>query len=81
MFYSGQKVICVDAKERLNGPTGLIENETYTILCEPSMVAACYVVEVDPHPCQFFHEDRFRPALTKKTDISIFNKSPVLEDA
>ena len=77
-FYSGQKVICVNAADNGNGSTGLVKNAEYTVLRE--LDGGVLIVEVEPSPCWAFDGLRFRPALTKKTDISIF-RTRVLEDA
>jgi hypothetical protein len=79
-FYSGQKVVCVDAKERLNGPTHLALNGIYTVL-KSSIFWGVVLLEVDCFPSTGFHNDRFRPVLLKTTDISIFEQKPILEDA
>lgn len=79
VFYSGQKVVCVDAKERMNGPSLLVEGQVYTILDPARSVNGVTIVEVDPFPCPAFHADRFRPIVDKQTDISVF-KVKELED-
>lgn len=85
MFFAGQKVVCVNAKEIDNGPTGLVEGDVYTVLHDLPGVVGVQILEADPSPCMGFRSDRFRPALTKKTDISIFKQAPaptkIREDA
>lgn len=88
MFYSGQKVICVDAKPRLSYGTPLEEGRVYTVLrTQDCGCAGCakapgvLLVEVEPPGfcCSFWHT-RFRPAVDRKTGISVFAVKQ-LEDA
>lgn len=79
MFFPGQRVRCVNAKDRGNGPTGLVYDETYTILREIDF--GVLIHEVSPDPCMGFWDGRFRPAMVQKTNIRVTKKAPVKEDA
>lgn len=82
MFRAGQKVVCVDAS---GGPT-LTEGAVYTIhriegpfpgrfRDQIGEMYGVFLYEVEPDP-QFygFHPSRFRPAVDRPTDISVFTR-------
>lgn len=84
MFRVGQKVVCVDAKPRLelgNLPTLLTEGQVYTIATIGTYWGgACGVTLQEitmPAMGNYRYKsgwpvDRFRPAVERKTDISVF---------
>jgi hypothetical protein len=70
----GDEVVCIDAKPRNNGPTGLIEGQHYPLSAIwdcGECGFGCLVGELPlPTYCLGWHLDRFVPV--RKTDISIF---------
>lgn len=74
MFYVGQKVVCVDAKPRNYGTCSLVEGAVYTVRrVDPKYgVFLNEVRALFEHEGSGFFEDRFRPAVERKPDISIF---------
>jgi hypothetical protein len=90
MFYVGQKVVCINDKPRRpNSRLLLKRGAIYTIarvvdhsddpLCEGGDPLGLSLVEVpDLKETKCFYADywsgRFRPAVERKTDISIFTK-------
>jgi hypothetical protein len=84
MFVRGQKVVCINA----DGAPQLTLNAIYTIkevlpvllrrwmlTNETGDMAAVTLHEVEPSAlCCGFDLRRFRPAVSKKTDISIFTR-------
>lgn len=87
-FYVGQKVVCVDDSNGRNparrGPSGLVKGHVYTIssldpTTDQNGDLGVHVVEVVLPFVQSslgynvgFNTKRFRPAVERKTDISIF---------
>lgn len=79
-FYTGQKIICVDAE----GASMLQLNAEYTVLrvneCRLRRwrklireMSSLDLVEVAPEPGHHgFAPERFRPAVGRKTDIFVF---------
>ena len=80
MFRVGQKVVCIDAKPRKRGHVArLTEGSVYTISKlgpGDNDGAELFLVEMGAisHPWFGFYADRFRPAVERKTDISVFTK-------
>ena len=79
MFYTGQKVVCVDA----DGAVTLKLNAVYTIKTVVPVALAQWrrrvrmsigilLYEAEPTTGEDFAPERFRPAVERKTDISIF---------
>jgi hypothetical protein len=81
-FRAGQKVVCIDD----DGAPMLTKGQVYTIKSiDPLMIvkwrqkvmkmAALHLYEIDPDPrCHGFAPLRFRPAVDRKFDISIFTR-------
>lgn len=76
-FRVGQKVVCVDATSHSpdHESTGLCLNAIYTVAAAVDFyglecVRVCEVVS--PHPADLFRACHFRPAVERKTDISVF---------
>lgn len=73
-FRVGQKVVCVDVKNRNGNWLGLVKGAIYTI----SGLGKCrdgspgVSIEEDSDPTWIFFADRFRPIVSRTTDISIF---------
>ena len=95
MFRVGQKVECVDAKPRLgqsvwDGPT-LVKGRLYTIggvyLSDGEECVILDEIKRGPRALlegkPGFLASRFRPVVTRKTDISVFRAllNPVKEEA
>ena len=78
-FYSGQKIVCVDDSPSIYGHSSrLIKGNVYTVLRSSSHRGVPYVTlyEVDPGEVFYigFKARRFRPAVDRTTDISIFTR-------
>lgn len=79
MFYSGQKVVCVDATTNPRwGTTKLTQDAIYTVL-RPSGLDSdkdlgLFLVEVESPPPSGFKAHRFRPAVDGPTDISLLTE-------
>lgn len=86
-FRVGQKVVCIDADPSLDGyvHTQLCLNSIYTVRgidTEPDALGniGLWFVEIADAPTRggkfttSFRASRFRPAVERKTDISIFTK-------
>jgi hypothetical protein len=76
-FRVGQKVVCVDDVPREGGNCRVKYGHVYTVAAigmstrnRPFLIVA----EIDPSPYEGWHRDRFRPAVERKTDISIFTR-------
>src|SRR5713226_7242250 len=91
MLREGMKVVCVDA----DGTSELIVNNIYTIrhiiparmamwrgVIDEHIAVLLHEVETDPG-FDGFHSSRFRPAVSRKTDISLFKRMllPKMQDA
>lgn len=79
VFYSGQKVVCVDDGPSKHGdPCGLKKGEVYTVLSTGRHHDGPYVTlhEIDPVGLRYigFRASRFRPAVDKPTNILIFKR-------
>lgn len=80
MFHVGQKVVCVDASEgERSGKVMLTLNAVYTIseICAEVRFGerGVFVAEISRKISRpGFKARRFRPAVEKKTDISIFKE-------
>lgn len=81
MFAPGQRVVCVDASPTYLGrPVPLRKGAVYTIAAigEEDFygVLGLYLVEIaagsDGKHLDAFRHTRFRPAVERKTDISVF---------
>ena len=71
MFFTGQKVVCVDDKPRRYPDVEVKVGVIYTIAAFNEVFPdAVHLVEVAYPRC--FWADRFRPLVDRKTDISIF---------
>lgn len=73
MFRVGQKVVCVDA----SGTFHLEKGAIYSILSiEVADISGSPILQVDCRPdifgCRGYYATRFRPLVSRKTDISIF---------
>lgn len=89
-FYVGQKVVCVDdSPSKWGDPSLLTKGAIYTIRKVVMEGRGVWLDEVShDRPDNIFGYEafwawRFRPAVEKKTDISIFTKmlTPKMEDA
>ncbi len=83
MFYSGQKVVCVDDSPSVYGDeSGLVKGDIYTVnkvMYSAEADRTCLdIVEVpndwDNSWYWGFRPERFRPVTEKKTDISVFKE-------
>ncbi len=84
MFRIGQKIVCVDAANRKFGGIPLVEGKIYTIrgFCENihgeiglllEEVKASYP-PLENGQERGFYQNRFRPVVERKTDISVSTK-------
>lgn len=89
-FYVGQKVVCVDDRkrfDRFNDPREItpVKGTVYTvreIVPSNQFSFGVLLLEIVNEPIQYlegygemyFNPRRFRPAVSPKTDISIFEK-------
>ena len=74
MFRVGQKVVCVDASCVASGLafSPLSEGGIYTIRAADVLMGVLLVEVPCPSPFVAFRPERFRHAVERKTDISIF---------
>lgn len=81
MFYTGQKVVCINARSTPCGtPTGLTKGGVYTVarVFTSWTKLALELVEVDAGPGWMgFKASRFRPVARPKTSIEIFKQALV----
>ena len=76
-FYVGQKVVCVDAKQRGHIKPELQEGKIYVIkTCEITIWGrGVTLAEQEPHEGYIgWYADRFCPVEERKTSIEIFHK-------
>lgn len=76
MFYSGQKVVCVDDSPSMWGDdSGVKKGEIYTILEVLFDGEGVTLWEINTQPSYVgYWAHRFRPITEKKTDISVFQE-------
>jgi len=74
-FRVGQKVVCVDANPRNGHVSNLTEGAVYTVRAFGPSKDGSPGISLDEiyHPFPFY-QDRFRPVVERKTDISVFTK-------
>lgn len=78
-FHVGQKVVCINAAPSMTGHVPpFVEGGVYTITSIGDFRGAVYVSLAGVHGGSTgmpgWRADRFRPVVTRKTDISIFKR-------
>lgn len=76
-FRVGMKVVCVDDSDSWRGPTSVRKGIIYTIRAlrmAPDGECGVELIEVKSRAPFGFFQDRFRPIVERKTDISVFTE-------
>lgn len=76
-FQVGQKVVCVDDSPGELGPTSVKRGSIYTVsrvYLDSGQIGICLAEAKPCHALLGFWARRFRPIVSRKTDISIFKR-------
>jgi hypothetical protein len=73
-FRVGQKVVVVDARNGFTAPSVAFPIPVGSVCTITYLCGDAVSIDADPMPTRMWSGTRFRPAVDRKTDISIFEK-------